>query len=216
VVGRADISASIARCLLAHIARWITTMTRAYIKRLSILAVTVLGVGLLLLHLGEWYGRATNAVRVQCPYPGVGTRAIESLDIFRGGRFMIHVQTPATAGEIAQLHRELPPIVCDLEVVITGSDAFRANQKILLLHNGGWTPHDNLFLADEAIDIPSGGRYRIVIVSRTPVEEFCRRGAILRLARFEPSGHELLGTVFVVTGYVCIVSAAVLFMLRPK
>jgi len=160
-------------------------------------------IGALLLRFSCAYGGVQNNVPTHLPFPGRGFSVGDWFTLPGGGSFAIEVVTPASDEEKALLHREQPQVPCNLTLVVTGPSGFRLQRTINRLRNGGWTRDTTIYFPEELLELPSGGQYTISISNRGPDSLFGDRGALIQLARVEPSGHELLYPITAGIAYLC-------------
>jgi hypothetical protein len=184
----------------------------------SALIIVATAAGAFLLRFSLLNSSADNYFPTCLPLPARGFSVGGLFALPSGGQFALEVITPAAEVERHLLHREKPPVQCDLVIVLTGPSGFRSRRLINRLHNGGWTSDTDIYFPDSLIDLPAGGRYTITLVSGSTVNQLSDRGALVQLARFEPTGHELLAPIAGVAAYGCfaLVVLLTLVTLRRK
>jgi hypothetical protein len=163
-----------------------------------------------------WYGSSRAAVENQEPvhlaYPGLGLAVAEQFHLASGGRFALEIGTPATAEELARLHREQPDVACNLDVTLVGPRQFMIKRHVTALHNGGWND-ENLFFPLALFVLPSGGKYELTLKSNAVTDLFSKRGAVVRLERWEDVGSALGWAIEVWAGYISLACALVVALL---
>lgn len=170
---------------------------------MAVLISAAIAAGVLLLRYAYVDGGIENNDPLHLPFPGAGLTANQSFRLANGGRFMLEVTTPATEAERDALHREQPPVSCDVALTISGPAGFRLAQRIVSLRNSGWTADANIYMPDEPIVLPRGGTYDVSLASRAPVDVFRERGAMVDLTRFQPVGPELGYPIAAALAYAC-------------
>ncbi|HXA15640.1 MAG TPA: hypothetical protein VN380_01515 [Thermoanaerobaculia bacterium] len=168
-----------------------------------------------------WYGSSGAAVEnrepVHLAYPGLGLAVAEQFHLASGGRFALEIGTPATAEELVRLHREQPDVACNLDVTLVGPEQFMIKRHVTELHNGGWND-ENLFFPLALFVLPSGGKYELTLKSNAVTDLFSKRGAVVRLERWEDVGSALGWAIEVWAGYIslaCALVVALLLRLQP-
>ena len=189
----------------------ISTMRHA----LALLAILIV-VGTAAIHygftrdqIGEWHA-------APLPYPGAGFASYDTFELYRGGRFALHVLSPITDQERKQLVEESAST--KLHLVITGRRGFRLDKTIESLHVGSWSAVGRTFSPDEVWVLPAG-QYEVRIENLGSVPPIFRdRGALIYLERMEPVGPDLGIELSKFMGYALLFTAtvfAVFLAVRP-
>jgi hypothetical protein len=176
---------------------------------LSSLICTAIPTGAFLLHFSFLYGGEANNLPTSVPFPSDGFSVSDVFTLAAGGQFALEVITPASEGEKDLLHREQPPLQCNISLTISGPAGFTMHRSITGLHNGGWTADTNIYFPEALVQLPSGGQYVISFAGHNTVPLFRDRGAMIQLTRFQPAGHELRPALVAWAAYGCLVLAAV-------
>jgi hypothetical protein len=171
--------------------------------------VVLIAAGALLLRFSLVNGGEGNWVPVHLPFPGAGQVVSDNFQLTTGGRFAIHVVTPASASEKASLELERPHVPCHLEVVVNGPGDFRIRQ-IITRFDGSGMIDSNMYTADKYLTFPAGGAYELVLRSEGEVDLFNQRGAMIQLTRYGPVGPELFYPIAKWTAYACLVAASIM------
>jgi len=104
-----------------------------------LLAVIAIVVGVVLLRFSLINGSEINHVPAHLPFPGSGFTAGEVFHLPTPGWFSLEVITPARDTDKALLHREQPPVLCNVSLEISGPDGFLRRVDISRFANSGWT-----------------------------------------------------------------------------
>ena len=178
-------------------------------KRLVGVSLALALLGASLIWWGHTRGALENSEPVRLPYPGTGFQLSDTFRVASGGRFALQIGTPVTAAEVRQLHRELPPVTCDLLVKLRGPKGFAIERHIVTMHNGASSGSQNYFYPDGLFILPRGGPYDLTLLSKEAPELFATRGAIVTFERWEDVGSALVWAFASVVGWCFILVAVV-------
>jgi hypothetical protein len=184
-------------------------------RALALLAILIV-VGTVALHYGFTRDQIGEWQAAPLPYPGAGFASHETFELYRGGRFALHVLSPSTDRERNQLVEESAST--KLHVVIIGRHGFRVDKMIESLHVGSWSAAGRVFSRDEVWVLPAG-KYEVRVENLAPMPAIFReRGAFIYLARMEPVGPDLGIELSKFMGYGLLFAAAmsaVFLAVRP-
>jgi hypothetical protein len=173
-----------------------------------IVMITAIAVGAALLRFSLANGSSNNWTPVHLPYPRPGVVLTDSFSLESGGRFELQIITPGSSSGSAAATPVLRRL--QLRLAVTGPNGYRITRAILDLQRAGWYERFEMFAAGDVIELPSRGKYDIVLesIDRDPL--FTERGAIVQLVRMQPVGPDLLYSVAEWAAYAFFVLAAVL------
>ena len=184
-----------------------------------LLAVIAIVVGVVLLRFSLINGSEINHVPAHLPFPGSGFTAGEVFHLPTPGWFSLEVITPARDTDKALLHREQPPVLCNVSLEISGPDGFLRRVDISRFANSGWTRNWDIYFPGGRFLLPKSGDYTISLVNHGDNGIFAEHGALVQLTRFEATGPEVSYSIAGVAAYGCLLFAigcALFAMLRRR
>ena len=174
---------------------------------ISVIATLILLGGVCLFY-GYAHGAASEWVPVTMPYPGSEFSTKSSFHLYRGGRFNLEVQIPATSSELLNVN-EGPPLSADLHVSITNAKRPSIDASIKSFQKGSWASDRIGYNPSDVWELQPG-EHQISIISGIAPSLFSQRGAIVRLQRLEDVGPALLFQIAIRVGYFLLLVAFII------
>jgi|GEM_PF-1780207 len=139
-----------------------------------------------------------NWAPVQVPLPGPALAVAYPFEITTGGRFTIDATVPVDEeAKSGPGLPESPPVACQLEVQIEGSNRFRTTIPIVQFRSSGGYGFGKTesFSSDRDVEL-SRGTYDFRLINRGTTSPFGERGAMVTFTRFElPTEFYLRGVL---------------------
>jgi hypothetical protein len=182
-------------------------------KRRSLSIAGAIGIilGVALLRFGLLSGVEGNWVPTQLPFPGAMTSVSDEFSLVSGGSFNVEVLTAASADERRLASREGAVRPTKLVLTVDGARGAHLTRTIDRLDLNAWTRDTNFYSARMQLELPAG-KYDITVRNDSGTIPFPDRGALVRLERMAPSGHELAASFFCGVAYLCFAAAIALIL----
>lgn len=180
-------------------------------KVVTLLIVVLTATGAFLLQWSLTRESTSNWLPMCLPYPGPGMTIRDTFSIATGGRFQVQILSPSVAIDRSE-GREGSPVKTTLRLEVSGGRSVRIAKTISSVRIAGWLSDIEIFAADGLIDLPTGGEYDVALNSVERHESFTQRGSMVRLARIQPVGPDLLYSIARWSAYFCFFCSCVAAM----
>lgn len=153
----------------------------------------------------------SDPVPLTVAFPAPGDTLSDSVEVRRGGRFVLEIVTPITSKARIDASRSGDPVRCRIDATIAGSD-LRLMSQIKALEALDWTDRSVTWVSNDHFTLPRHGDYVLSVKNVSSTDPIFARGAFVRLTRLETDGIDLLPMALRVASYVTL-AVAILILL---